>query len=72
VAALRDVYPDFGGYVASTAAARLNGYAGGFISPGDLVSELEKLGFTRDSIARIIEAAGESVAAYCPAPGTIP
>ncbi len=70
VKALRAVYPDFSDYVASTAAARLNGYAGGFISAGDLVSELEKLGFPRDTIAGILEAAGESVAAYCPAPSS--
>ncbi len=71
VEALRAVYPDFSDYVASTAAARLNGHAGGFISAGDLVSELERLGFERDTIARILEAAGESVAAYCPAPSSI-
>ena len=68
VKVLRSVYPDFADYVASTAAARLNGYAGGHISPGDLVNELTKLGFERDTIAKVLDAAGESVAAYCPAP----
>ena len=65
---LKELYPDFQEYVASTAAARLNGYAGGNIGPAELVAEMEKLGLGYETIAAIIDAAGESVAAYCPAP----
>lgn len=65
---LQELYPVFADYTASTAVARLNGYAGDFIQPGQLVAELSDLGFERDTIAGILEAAGENVAAYCPAP----
>ena len=65
---LHELYPDFAEYVASTVIARVNGYAGGFIQPGQLVAELEELGIERDTIVRILEAAGENAAAYCPVP----
>ena len=43
---LREAYPDSEDFVNSTAAARVNGYVGGFGTLADLVSETDDLGLT--------------------------
>jgi peptide-methionine (S)-S-oxide reductase len=40
------IYPDEQGFVDSTAAARVNGYVGGFGTLADLTAELEDLGLS--------------------------
>jgi peptide-methionine (S)-S-oxide reductase len=42
---LKSIYPDFQDFVSSTAAARLNGYTGGFGTPESL-EELDSLGLS--------------------------
>ena len=65
---LQSRYPNYADYIASTAVARLNGYAGGYITAESLVQELSSLGWSQEDIAQVIDAAGEDVAALCPAP----
>ncbi len=47
-------YPDFGDFVASTAAARVNGYAGGYGDALSLAAELDDLGLSATG-ARILQ-----------------
>jgi hypothetical protein len=44
LAAFRRSYPRFDDFVASTAAARLNGYLGGYLSRAEVESDLAELG----------------------------
>lgn len=45
------IYPDFNDFVNSTAAARVNGYAGGYGDSASLSRELEELGLSADGEA---------------------
>lgn len=42
-----EIYPEPAGWINSTAAARLNGYAGGYASAAQLEEEIERLGLSR-------------------------
>ncbi len=61
-------YPNYADFIASTAVARLNGYAGGYITAENLVRELTSAGWTQPDVVRVLEAAGENAAALCPVP----
>ena len=53
----RGFYPHDADFVASTAAARVNGYLGGFASASRLVRELESLGLSETASARLQQVA---------------
>ncbi|HUJ18802.1 MAG TPA: hypothetical protein VL197_12510 [Nitrospirota bacterium] len=66
---LRRAYPDVRDLVASTAAARLNGYLGGEGSYEDLMKELDDLGLSprrRESLQTIVRR--QKGAASCTVP----
>lgn len=68
-AALRRFYPDERGFVASTAAARVNGYLGGHGGPERLAAEIDGLGLegeARAALERIVREKHPS--ASCPLP----
>jgi len=48
------MYPDAGGFVASTAAARVNGYLGGWGTAAALAAEIEGFGLS-EKARRILE-----------------
>lgn len=50
------IYPDIGDLIASTAAARVNGYLGGNGSLGQLEAEIDALGLSSEGQARLREA----------------
>lgn len=50
------IYPDVGDLIASTAAARVNGYLGGNGSLGQLEAEIDSLGLSPEGQARLREA----------------
>lgn len=62
-------YPDIDDFTASTAVARVNGYAGGYGTPEDLERELPLLGLSPASEEIIRELAGHGLSSACPAPG---
>jgi methionine-S-sulfoxide reductase len=67
--ALRAIYPAAGELVASTAAARLNGYAAGYGSREGLLPEIDNLGLSETGRKRLLEsvpAAGSQPALGCP------
>jgi peptide-methionine (S)-S-oxide reductase len=61
-------YPDEQGFVASTAAARVNGVLGGHGLPEGLRSDVSPLGLSAEGSRRVLEAARHSPAAACGAP----
>jgi peptide-methionine (S)-S-oxide reductase len=63
---LRAIYPDFQDIIDSTAAARLEGYAGGFGTPGSL-EELDELGLSPKGIEIVRDIAGRGLVPACPA-----
>jgi peptide-methionine (S)-S-oxide reductase len=70
-AALRGLYPDVRDFVASTAAARVNGYLGGHGGPERLAAEIESLGLegeARAALVRIVRQKHPSES--CPLPAT--
>jgi peptide-methionine (S)-S-oxide reductase len=64
---LRAIYPDFNDFVASTAAARLNGYASGYGSPETLEEELESLGLSPEGENILMSLAERGLTPACPA-----
>jgi peptide-methionine (S)-S-oxide reductase len=59
-------YADFESLVNSTAAARLNGYAGGFGTPDTLEEELDSLGLSPRGVEVIRDIAGRGLIPACP------
>jgi peptide-methionine (S)-S-oxide reductase len=55
LAEFQAIYPDLDGLVASTAAARVNGYLGGNGSQAQLEAEIDELGLSPESQARLRE-----------------
>ena len=58
---LSRIYPRHAALVASTAAARLNGYAGGYGSPQQLAREIDQLGLStemQDKLRMLVERKG--------------
>ena len=53
-ARLRTIYPDLASFVDSTAAARLNGYLGGYGTTAELNADLPHLGLDADAQARLL------------------
>lgn len=63
-------YPDVGGLVSSTAAARVNGYLGGNGTCDQLESEIQKLGLSESGGKLLIrEVCGNKAGMFCPAGG---
>jgi peptide-methionine (S)-S-oxide reductase len=52
---LRSIYPDENDLMNSTAAARINGYLGGYGRPEDLAGELDDLGLSREGKKMLID-----------------
>jgi peptide-methionine (S)-S-oxide reductase len=65
---IRAVYPDTGDLVNSTAAARLNGYAGGYGIAEDLQEELNSYGLTAQGNEKLLELADKGLSPACPIP----
>lgn len=65
---LRAVYPDEKDLMNSTAAARINGYLGGYGRPEDLTVELNDLGLSREGKKILIDTLSSSRPAFknCP------
>jgi peptide-methionine (S)-S-oxide reductase len=51
----RAIYPDEGDFINSTAAARFNGYAGGYGTPATLEAEIGELGLPPEQQERLLE-----------------
>ncbi len=67
MADLNAVYPDTDDFVASTAAARLNGYAGGYGTPDTLAEQLKDFGLSEAGKRKLLEIAGGGLIPGCPA-----
>jgi peptide-methionine (S)-S-oxide reductase len=65
---LQNIYPDIDDFIYSTAVARVNGYAGGYGDPEILKRELDSLGLSEAGRTKLLEIAGEGLAAGCPVP----
>ena len=52
---LTAIYPDMKDFIASTAVARLNGYAGGFGTKEDAKEQLNSLGLSEYSCFGLLE-----------------
>ncbi len=65
---LRDIYPDMQSFIASTAAARLNGYAGGYGTPESLQGDLDNLGLSDAGKSRLLEIAERGLTPGYPVP----
>ena len=63
---LSAVYPDIVDFTGSTAVARLNGYAGGYGTTGQLEEELELLGLSEKDQEIIRDIAGKNLLPACP------
>ena len=53
--AFQAIYSDEEGFVNSTAAARVNGYAGGYGTLATLQAEIDSLGLSKEESARLLE-----------------
>lgn len=50
-----DIYPDGGDFVASTAAARVNGYVGGYGSLAELQEEIDRFGLSSEGNKKLLD-----------------
>lgn len=55
------IYPDINDLVASTAAARINGYLGGYGTIGELEAQVDQLGLSADGQQRLLDAASKRI-----------
>jgi peptide-methionine (S)-S-oxide reductase len=65
---MRAIYPDTEDFVSSTAAARLNGYAGAYGSAETLKDNLDKFGLSEAARQRLLELTGGGLVPVCPVP----
>ena len=63
---LRAIYPDFEDIIDSTAAARLEGYAGGFGTP-DALENIDDLGLSPEGVKIVRDIAQKGLVSACPA-----
>ena len=63
---LRGIYPDIHDFIASTAVARLNGYAGGYGTIETLEDDLDSFGLSEAGKIRLLEIAERGLVAGCP------
>ncbi len=63
---LTSVYPDFEDFINSTAAARLNGYAGGYGTAETLEQELDSLGLSPEGVDIVRKIAEGGLTPACP------
>ena len=61
-------HDDFEGFIYSTAAARLNGYLGGYGDPAILETELESYGLSDEGEKILLQIAENGLRHACPAP----
>jgi len=61
VGALKGAFPSEDGFIASTAAARLNGYFAGYLSLADLEAGLKNSGLSAEDKKRILDSVHASV-----------
>jgi peptide-methionine (S)-S-oxide reductase len=62
------IYPDMADLIVSTAAARLNGYAGGWGTEEALERDLDSYGLSEDGKNRLLDIAGRGITPACPLP----
>jgi peptide-methionine (S)-S-oxide reductase len=62
------IYPDIEDFVSSTAAARINGYLGGYGSPETLQKEIDSYGLSEKGKDRLLEITGRGLISACPVP----
>jgi peptide-methionine (S)-S-oxide reductase len=55
------IYPDINDLVASTVAARINGYLGGYGTMGQLEAQIDRLGLSADGRQRLLDAASRRI-----------
>ena len=65
---LSAVYPNNEDFVASTAVARVNGYAGGYGESATLEEELSTLGLSESGRNRLLEISARGLEKVCPLP----
>lgn len=70
MAEFRAIYPATEDFVASTAVARVNGYAGGYGELATLEEELSLLGLSEAGRQRLLEIAARGLEPVCPLPDT--
>ncbi len=65
------VYPSAGGFVNSTAAARVNGYLGGYGTPEELKKEIDSYGLSTAAKKRLMDILSSARPAFksCPLGG---
>jgi len=63
---LQKIYPDFQDFIASTAVARLNGYAGGYGTAETLAETLGSLGLSEENSLALTRRAERGLAPGCP------
>jgi len=62
------IYPDVNDFINSTAAARVNGYVGGYGDAETLQSEIDSFGLSEAGRQRLLEIAGRGLKQSCPVP----
>ncbi len=62
------IYPSFKDFVSSTAAARINGYVGGYGEQEVLDREIDSYGLSDSGKERLLEIAGKGLIPGCPTP----
>jgi peptide-methionine (S)-S-oxide reductase len=62
---LREIYPDIHDFIASTAAARLNGYIGGFGTLESLEKNLDSFGLSKMGKIKLLEITKKGIRAGC-------
>jgi peptide-methionine (S)-S-oxide reductase len=63
---LLSVYPDPADFRDSTAAARINGYVGGYGDPDSLKKNLDKIGLSQSGQQALLQIAESGLSAVCP------
>ena len=64
------IFPDSHDFVYSTAAARVNGYCGGYGTPASLQKNLERLGLSAAGQQKLLGIADRGLVPGCPVPLT--
>jgi peptide-methionine (S)-S-oxide reductase len=68
MAEISDIYPDFKGFLNSTAVARINGYLGGYGDQEALKTQVTRLGLSVEGQQTLIQITATGLRPACPIP----
>ena len=68
MAEMTAIYPDFKDFLNSTAAARLNGYLGGYGDPETSKIQISRLGLSEAGQQKLLQAISYGLSPACPVP----